>query len=909
MRRIQLPLNPAADVRHTLATAQCGIMRGVRRDYHPNGEIAGADASMPQLARATNGRRFHQEQQQLRANAGNLPVYETDRDQHGGGVIVALLSGFRADQLISQLVAERDINSPTAQKAIERLKKLGPKVIPRVMDALAMSDKSHTMAFVDILASKVSNKTLTLYREGLADGGERVVSGTAWALSSSTDYDPNALLDFFDDEEVSKGALIEVLKVHKQQLSVHELMRRAYELDPKEKASLFKIIEDIVTEDMVPDLVNRMGGKDPVIKMHLIQLLTKFKGRGINSALENQLNDPNKMVRGAALKALATRDADVDINKVARLLHDPDLDVQNKAVDVIVKINHPDTIKFIVAALKDENEYTRRSAVEVLNEVGDTNSVKDLLEAIKDDDWWVRSRAGDALSEIGGPRVVQSVLALITDEDEDIRRTAIEILNATKDEAAVERLLAATEDTDWWVRERAVDALAEIGNTKVVPRLVEMLGQNSKTDTVVVRALSKLGNESILPKLLPLLGKGERGVQLEAIKAIAHLTGEKQAETIRKLLVKVKQNDDPTIINIADRAIKEIDSKFSPSVREENAKAERLTEGGTRTLLMDDKDLDKILAATRTDALPSDEEEASEPAPAPEPTPAPAPEAPPVLDISTLEPGEVVDGRYKYIEKIGKGAFGTVLLMQDQVVEENLILKFLNPNVSSDEEMMKRFVHELRYSRKITHRNVIRIYDFLYLQGCYAISMEYFPSHTLSGEIPDGKGMAFDKALRFSVDMATGMAVAHQAGVIHRDLKPANILVNDEGLLKIVDFGVAAAASSGDTQLTKTGYVIGSPKYMAPEQILGKKVDEKADIYSVGVIMYEMVTGIPPYSRGDHMSVMYQHVQGKAKACQDVNPDVPDDYAAIISQAMSVDKSKRQASMSELIDQLNSVDL
>ncbi len=110
------------------------------------------------------------------------------------------------------------------------------------------------------------------------------------------------------------------------------------------------------------------------------------------------------------------------------------------------------------------------------------------------------------------------------------------------------------------------------------------------------------------------------------------------------------------------------------------------------------------------------------------------------------------------------------------------------------------------------------------------------------------------------------MTVAHQLGIVHRDLKPANVLINQEGLLKIVDFGVAAAQREGDTQLTKTGYVIGSPKYMAPEQILGKKVDERADIYALGVMLYEMVTGVPPYSRGDHMSVMYQHVQGKARA-------------------------------------------
>ena len=210
------------------------------------------------------------------------------------------------------------------------------------------------------------------------------------------------------------------------------------------------------------------------------------------------------------------------------------------------------------------------------------------------------------------------------------------------------------------------------------------------------------------------------------------------------------------------------------------------------------------------------------------------------LDIATLKPGDIIEGRYKFIEKIGKGAFGTVLLMEDTVVEERLILKFLNPNVSSDEEMMKRFVHELRYSRKITHKNVIRIYDFLYIRGNYAISMEYFPSHTLGGEIVNEKPVELKRAVKFGIDIATGMAVAHQAGIVHRDLKPANVLIDNDSLLKIVDFGVAAAQSQGDTQLTKTGYVIGSPKYMAPEQILGKKVDERADIYSLGVILYEM---------------------------------------------------------------------
>ena len=818
-------------------------------------------------------------------------------------------ASFRSDQILGQLIAESDPSSPAAQKLVEKLKKAGSKAVPKIIDALALSDKTHTMVLVDILGAMINDKNLILYKEGLADGNERVVSGTAWALSSSTIYNANGLLDFFDDPEVSKPALIEVLRVHKQDLSVHELLRHAYECEPKEKAAIFKIIQETIKPEMIPDLIARMGGKDPVIKIHLMQLLSRFDKEEITHALEMQLKDPNKMVRGAALSALATRqNTSISIEKVANVLLDPDLDVQSKAVDVLIKLNHVDTVQYLLPALKDESEYTRRAAVEVLNEVGNASSVQQLLGAIKDDDWWVRSRAGDALAEIGGPKVVDSVVALIKSEDEDIRRTAIEILNSTKDERAVDGLILATDDSDWWVRERAVDALTKIGSPKALPKIESMLGADPKTDTVVVRALGKIGNASHIAKIVPMLQRPDREMQVEAIKALANLADETHAETVRKLLKKIQQSEEHTIINAADTALKSLDDRYSETVVEQNIRAEKIG-GNTKTLLVDNQDLEKLLQAAKEASAVAQADGDGEIVPVVSPDVAAAPTALPILDIENLSPGDVIDGRYRFIEKIGKGAFGTVLLMEDEVVDEQLILKFLNPNVSSDEEMMKRFVHELRYSRKITHRNVIRIYDFLFLQGCYAISMEYFPSHTLSGEMPDSKPMDLKKALRYSKDMATGMTVAHQAGVIHRDLKPANILVNSEGLLKIVDFGVAAAASSGDTQLTKTGYVIGSPKYMAPEQILGKKVDQTADVYSIGVIMYEMVTGIPPYSRGDHMSVMYQHVQGKATHCQEINPDLPDEYAELIVKAMSVDKSKRHQSMDELTEALNSLSL
>jgi serine/threonine-protein kinase len=488
----------------------------------------------------------------------------------------------------------------------------------------------------------------------------------------------------------------------------------------------------------------------------------------------------------------------------------------------------------------------------------------------------VRTRAADALGKIGGPRVVEAVLELIKDDDKEIRRAAIEILNQTKDERAVAQLIEATRDADWWVSERAVDALAEIGSTKALPRFVEMLsGGEAKSLPTVIRAIAKVGDQKNVEPLLPMLQRQESEIKLEAIAALAKLTDERRADTIRVRLQAAASTGDPAVAQAVENAIQALDSRFSTQQVAANQRAAKLQEAA-KTLLIDNSELASVVKQQQ------EVKEAQR------------------LDINTLKTGDIIEGRYKYIEKIGKGAFGTVLLMEDTVVEERLILKFLNPNVASDEEMMKRFVHELRYSRKITHKNVIRIYDFLYIRGNYAISMEYFPSHTLGGEIVNEKPVALKRAVKFGIDIATGMAVAHQAGIVHRDLKPANVLIDNDGLLKIVDFGVAAAQSQGDTQLTKTGYVIGSPKYMAPEQILGKKVDERADIYSLGVILYEMFCGVPPYSRGDHMSVMYQHVQGKARPPIDINKELPPELNELVMKCMSLDKTKRAQTMDEL---------
>jgi eukaryotic-like serine/threonine-protein kinase len=783
---------------------------------------------------------------------------------------VSLFGGFVADRLIASIQGPEDLETEAGQRALLRLRKIGGPAMTRVVTAIETSDRERAPALARVLGVLISARTFPEAIEAMRHAEARGLQALVWALAHSKDYNVNKLLEHLDDYTIPRSALLEILEAQKERLAFKPFLDRLDDVENTEKAALFKIIGAITTEEDLPELIKRLETTDAAAKVHIMDILARYDRPEVAEVLCKQLSSESRQVRTAALGALRRMTSPLDIAPFCKLLMDSDITIQNRAVDVIIKQRHPDTMMHLVEVLKSESDFARRAAVEVLNEIGDQESIKDLLSALGDDDWWVRVRATDALARIGGPRVINAVLALISDKDESVRRCAVEVLNATKDERAVQHLIKATEDPDWWVRDRSADALGEIGDPRAVPAIVKMLTGEPRSVPAAVRALAKLAGERSIPHLKSLLEHKDAQIRVEVMNALADVTDPVAADSMIARLAKQSTSRDKVVAEAATLAVQKLNERIKAATTTSPVGAVSPAEAS----LADARDLRELLkaAAQQTETL----------------------------DISTLEPGETIEDRYKYIRKIGKGAFGTVLLVEDLVVDERLVLKFLNPGVAADEEMMKRFVHELRYSRKITHPNVIRIYDFIALGGLYAISMEYFASHPLSDELKDEKPLPLKRSIQYSMDIATGMQVAHQAGVIHRDLKPANVLINDDGLLKVVDFGVAAARASGDTQLTRTGYVIGSPKYMAPEQILGKKVDERADVYSLGVMLYEMLTGVAPYTRGDHMAVMYQHVQGKAKRARDLNPSVSQELSDLVARCMAVDKSKRFASMDDV---------
>jgi eukaryotic-like serine/threonine-protein kinase len=446
---------------------------------------------------------------------------------------MSLFANYRADRLIAEVKSSGNPRrSPVAQKAWRSWSRSG-RAPSSPSSRPDHAEKRETLAYVEAPVALIDAKTLphVLRTHGRGqrpgDVGHRL-----GAVLEPQLYPPSALLDALNKPGHAEAGHLDVIAAQKTRFTVRELLNAAYHPGASERG-LFKIIGEIADESSIDDLIARIEGKDPVARLHIINVLARFNTPDVQQAVQKQLKDNSKLIRSAALSALARMDGPFDMPLLCSMLRDPEIEVQNKAVDVVVKANHPDTVKYLVDVLKDENEYARRAAVEVLNVVGTSKSVKYLLEVIADSDWWVRTRAADALGKIGGPRVVDAVLALIKDENQDIRRAAIEILNQTKDERAVAQLIEATKDRDWWVSERAVDALAEIGSTKALPRFMKCCSREAQILPTVVRAIGKIGDQKSIEHLLPMLQRPENEIKVEAIAALAKLADERRADTIR----------------------------------------------------------------------------------------------------------------------------------------------------------------------------------------------------------------------------------------------------------------------------------------------------------------------------------------------------------------------------------------
>jgi serine/threonine protein kinase/Tfp pilus assembly protein PilF len=271
-----------------------------------------------------------------------------------------------------------------------------------------------------------------------------------------------------------------------------------------------------------------------------------------------------------------------------------------------------------------------------------------------------------------------------------------------------------------------------------------------------------------------------------------------------------------------------------------------------------------------------------------------------------LTTGSTFAGRYQIIEELGQGGMGKVYKALDKEINAKVALKLIKPEISSDHKTIERFRNELKIARDITHKNVCRMYDLNKEEGSYFITMEYVSGEELKSFIKRSRQLAMRTAITIAEQVCEGLSEAHRTGVVHRDLKPSNIMIDREGNVRIMDFGIARSLKT--KSITGEGVMIGTPEYMSPEQVEGKEIDQRSDIYSLGIILYEMVTGRVPFEGDTPFSLGMKHKSEIPQDPRKLNALIPDDLSYVIMRCLEKEREKRYESASELHTELERIE-
>ena len=631
----------------------------------------------------------------------------------------------------------------------------------------------------------------------------------------------------------SPGDVIEQLEAQKRFLRPEEIINHSLKLDSEYAIMLLQLVDGSeipVNLSKLSFQLDKMESAEYRIKLlHYFGSVNESK---IPLIVARFLDDSNKVVILEALKTLVRIQIDFDASVLLPYTETMTGIELEQVMAIIEKQADADLVPHLSAYLMTKNKELNDYFAEMVATKTDRSNFQKFLQRLTIEDESVQKGTIACLQKFPNENLTKVAHQLSGHKDEFVRESAKSLVVNLIGDDNLGKIEEFALNDNAQVRERAIQSLAKSANRGAIPILRKLVDGWPDDALLVLRAVKQLGFGQGLDVAFSVLKNSDANVQRTALETIEAIVNKDHADEARDNLIVHLGDITDELRDYATDLVTQITRKFKL--------ADLLVEAESSI----DMGVDDAASTTSSNRI---------------------------SPLDKLKPGDVWMDRYHIKKEIGRGAMGRVMLVEDDMVDEALIIKFMLPSLTVDKQSTERFKREVKYARKVSHRNVIRVHDLLIKDGVCAISMEYFESRGLEMILKDTKAFEMREGLKLLYQVASGMAAAHEEGVVHRDLKPSNILIDKEGQLKVVDFGIASAGASAESTLTQTGSIIGSPAYLAPERAVGADADERCDIYSLGVVAYYVLSGKLPYV-GKPMEVIAQHREGGAKPIAKINP-------------------------------------
>jgi serine/threonine-protein kinase len=774
-----------------------------------------------------------------------------------------------------------DLESARGVGLIEKLRQSAKESLEYLIESIPQTSGIHQAVLTDICQEHVSSTTEELFLKGLDNDATEIRRTTASILSQSAQINPNKLFKKLHDSEGARTEIIEILGFQAAQLKPEQVINNALKLDKGHAEQLLRLAYKSEQPLAVEALhVEPSSIANPSLRILLLRYFAEVEQPQVAQLISNFLKDDNKTVVIEALKALKGLKVKYDVSVLMPFVEGMSDVGRELAIEIIHDRADPEMAPKLAPLTCGKSDEAREVFTQLFVQHVTTRGLESFLQLLDVQEWWGQEKALKCLQKLGNAKLYAAAAGLAEHKNDFVREQAQNLAAQAGDPDDLKQLWANALHDNWQVRENAIDTIGKSGKRESIAILKKVIEERPESAPAVLKAVADLGLTKGLEIAFACLRMPEALVQRQALESIGKLTTERHAKTVREKLMQKVPSLQATVRDTAGEVITRMTEEFKLS----DLNVDQDTYFDTRLIKLDGSPAAEP-GTFEVDNMATD---------------------PAVKNIEDFKKGDRWLERYRIDREIGRGAMGRVMLATDEMVGEKLILKFMHPELTAEEASRERFLREVRYSRKVSHPNVIRVHDMLYEDSLSAISMEYFESRGIDEYLKEEKFFDADKGLKILLQVANGMAAAHDQEVVHRDLKPSNILMDSKGLVKIVDFGIASASTNTESTLTQAGSIIGTPAYLSPERAKGMEADNRSDIYALGIIAYCMFTGKLPYV-GEPMSLLFQHLEGKAKPMHEVRKEVNPRLSLLVQKLMAVDLDDRLQTMQEVAEAIKEV--